>query len=131
MILALGGSLFAVYVGVRTDEVWILLFGAFVGSATMAYFFARRLQQWYTIYVFTNERAMIIKGFLDRDVRSIQWRQVTNERWQQPFIGRILGYATLSLNTASEKAGTLEMADIPGRFEVNQRLAELLDVHRP
>ena len=108
----------------------MLLAYIFVASCYGVYFFYRRLDQWYTIYVFTNDRALVLTGVFNRSARSVQWRQVTNEGWDQPFVGRIFGYATLKLNSASEKAGPLEFADIPGRFKVNQLVQDRLEHFR-
>lgn len=107
---------------------WLAMtFYIFFASCYGVFFFYRRLDQWYTVYVFTDDRALVLTGVFNRNSRSVQWRQVTNESWDQPFVGRIFGYATLRLNSASEKAGPIEMISIPGRFKINQLVNERLE----
>jgi Bacterial PH domain len=68
------------------------------------YVFYRRLEDIYTLYVFTNQRVMRLSGVFNRDQASIDWHQIVDTSWQQSFLGRLLGYATLRVDSASEKA---------------------------
>jgi Bacterial PH domain len=89
----------------------------------------RRLEDLYTLYVFTNQRVMRLSGIFNRDQASIDWLRVVDFGWKQPFLGRLLGYATLRVDSASEKASLAELRDIPGRFKVNKIIVEELAKH--
>jgi Bacterial PH domain len=89
----------------------------------------RRLEDLYTLYVFTNQRVMRLSGIFNRDQASIDWLRVVDFGWKQPFLGRLFGYATLRVDSASEKASLAELRDIPGRFKVNKIIVEELAKH--
>jgi Bacterial PH domain len=89
----------------------------------------RRLEDWYTLYVFTDRRVMRLSGVFNRDSASIDWPRIQDFAWQQAFLGRLLGYATLRVDSASEKASLKELKDIPGRFRINNLMVENLKRH--
>jgi membrane protein YdbS with pleckstrin-like domain len=89
----------------------------------------KRLEDLYTLYVFTNQRVMRLSGIFNRDQASIDWLRVVDFAWKQPFLGRLFGYATLRVDSASEKASLAELRDIPGRFKVNKIIVEELAKH--
>jgi hypothetical protein len=105
----------------------LIVFLIFDGHAL--YLAYRRLEDLYTLYVFTNQRVMRLSGVFNRDQASIDWLRVVDFGWKQPFLGRLLGYATLRVDSASEKASLTELRDIPGRFKVNKIIVEALAKH--
>jgi Bacterial PH domain len=100
----------------------------FVISAEIVVFVVKRLSEYYTLYVLTDDRVMKLSGILKHDEASINWERVTDIAWSQSLSGRLLGYATLRVDSANEKAALKELRDIPNRGEVNQIVTGLLDL---
>jgi membrane protein YdbS with pleckstrin-like domain len=128
----------------QTTVVMLLWFGAMVArgpfstTAILAfllfdghvlYLVYKRLEDLYTLYVFTNQRVMRLSGVFNRDQASIDWVRVVDFGWSQPFLGRLFGFATLRVDSASEKASLKELRDLPGRFRVNKIIVEELAQH--
>ncbi len=117
----------AIFVRGFASTTAIIAFLIFDGHAL--YLAYRRLEDLYTLYVFTNQRVMRLSGIFNRDQASIDWLRVVDFGWKQPFLGRLFGYATLRVDSASEKASLAELRDIPGRFKVNKIIVEELAKH--
>jgi membrane protein YdbS with pleckstrin-like domain len=100
----------------------------FVVSTLAVVFLSKRFSEYYTLYVFTDDRVMKLSGVLTRSEASINWERVTDIAWDQSFAGRLLGFATLRVDSANEKAVLKELKDIPNRAEVNQVVTERLDL---
>jgi uncharacterized membrane protein YdbT with pleckstrin-like domain len=69
-----------------------------------------RFEQIYTRHVLTNVRIMRITGFFKRDMAFIPWAKVTDVRFSSTVTGRLLGYATVNIDSANEQSGLKEMA---------------------
>ncbi|MFP3901814.1 MAG: PH domain-containing protein [Acidimicrobiia bacterium] len=95
--------------------------GVFLGLVAIgvaAALFFRRLSEAYTSYVITTVRIIRLSGVLSRRVKSIPWVRVTDLSMEQKFIGRILGYATVHIESANEESGLKNLKGIsdPVRF---------------
>jgi Bacterial PH domain len=118
--------------------IFAFMFGPFSAPALLAFLvfdghilfmFYRRLEDWYTLYVFTDQRVLHLQGVFERDAASIEWPRVVDFSWQQAFLGRLLGFATLRMDSASERAGFKELRDIPSRYTINRLIVEQLAKH--
>jgi membrane protein YdbS with pleckstrin-like domain len=109
------------------STVALVVFLIFDGH--VLYLVYKRIEDLFTLYVFTNQRVMRLSGVFNRDQASIDWVRVVDFGWKQPFLGRLFGYATLRVDSASEKASLAELRDIPGRFRVNKIIVEELAKH--
>jgi membrane protein YdbS with pleckstrin-like domain len=105
----------------------IVVFLVFDGH--VLYLVYKRLEDLFTLYVFTNQRVMRLSGVFNRDQASIDWVRVVDFGWSQPFLGRLFGFATLRVDSASEKASLKELRDLPGRFKVNKIIVDELAKH--
>jgi Bacterial PH domain len=117
----------AIFVRGFASTTAIIAFLIFDGH--VLYLAYRRLEDLYTLYVFTNQRVMRLSGIFNRDQASIDWLRIVDFGWKQAFLGRLFGYATLRVDSASEKASLAELRDIPGRFKVNKIIVEELAKH--
>ena len=90
-----------------------------VAGSMLLYLFIKRASQWYTRYVLTNFRVMRMTGVLKRSNAWIPWVKVTDVRYRATFWGRMLGFATLSIDSANELSGLKELKDLrdPARCE--------------
>jgi uncharacterized membrane protein YdbT with pleckstrin-like domain len=72
-----------------------------------------------TQYVFTNRRIIIRRGLLTKQGRDMPLSKVNNVTFEVSFLGRILNFGRLIIQSAGEDAG-LEIEDVPN-VEVIQR----------
>lgn len=84
----------------------------------------RRIEQRYTSYVITNLRLIRISGILSRDVASIPWTRMTGLSYKQSAWGRLLGYATIHIESANEESGLRDFSDINDPATFHQRLLD-------
>src|SRR3954464_11172129 len=78
----------------------------------------RRLQAWYTRYALTDFRLIRSWGVIKRQLAWMPWSKVTDIRLVQTLAGRILGYATVRIESANEASGFKAVTDlrVPHRF---------------
>jgi membrane protein YdbS with pleckstrin-like domain len=85
-----------------------------------------RLDDRYTAYVITNARMIRMSGVLRNDVESIPWVRVTDVHFQQSFVERLLGYATLHIESANENTGLRQMSGIDDFESFTRHLTDMI-----
>ncbi|MGH9112945.1 MAG: PH domain-containing protein, partial [Acidimicrobiales bacterium] len=95
-------------------------------SVVMLVLVLRRLSERYTSYVITNVRIMRIAGVVTRQVHSIPWMRVTDLSFDQKWMGRLFGYATLHIESANEDSGLRDLAGISNPIRFNQYLVDMV-----
>jgi membrane protein YdbS with pleckstrin-like domain len=128
LLLGVVVGLLAIGVGLVVGGFTGIAIIVFVISTLIVVFLTKRFSEYYTLYVFTDDRVMKLSGVLTRSEASINWERVTDTAWEQSFTGRLFGFATLRVDSANEKAALKELRDIPNRAEVNQVVTERLDL---
>lgn len=81
----------------------------------------------YTRYVMTNFRVIRTQGILRRENFSIPWGRITDFAWDQSTLGRLLGYATIRLVTASEESGLKELKNLSDPEGFNAVFVRLIE----
>ena len=91
------------------------------------YLVIKRLRFWYTRYVLTDFRVIRSWGVLTRQTAWIPWSKVTDISMRQSLLGRLLGYATVRIESANEDSGFKEITDLrhPQRF--HRYVAEMVE----
>jgi membrane protein YdbS with pleckstrin-like domain len=89
---------------------------------------ARALQASYTRYVITTFRVMRVSGVLSRANVWIPWQKVTDLSFQQTWLGRVLGYATVRIESANEDSGLKDMKDLRDPLTFNRILVEMINL---
>ena len=94
------------------------LLGTIVIGVVAGILVVRRLQAWYTRYALTDFRLIRSWGVLKRQLAWIPWSKVTDVLLVQTLAGRILGYATVRIESANEASGFKAVTDLrdPHRF---------------
>jgi uncharacterized membrane protein YdbT with pleckstrin-like domain len=82
-----------------------------------------------THYVFTNERVILREGVFSRDGRDIPLGRVNDVSFSHSLIGRMLGYGTLTIESAGER-GQVLLADLPRVEKTQSVLYELVEADR-
>jgi membrane protein YdbS with pleckstrin-like domain len=92
--------------------------GLIVIGVVSAVLVVQRLQRWYTRYALTDFRLIRSWGVLNRRLAWIPWSKVTDVSMVQTLAGRILGYATVRIESANEASGFKAVTDLrdPHRF---------------
>jgi membrane protein YdbS with pleckstrin-like domain len=85
-----------------------------------------RLSERYTSYVITNVRIMRVSGILTRRVHSIPWMRVTDLTFDQTWLGRVLGYATLHIESANEEGGLRDLVGVSNPMLFNRYLVDMV-----
>ncbi len=86
----------------------------------------KRLGERYTSYVITNVRIMRVSGIVTRRVHSIPWMRVTDLTFDQSWLGRVLGYATLHIESANEDSGLRDLAGVSKPMVFNRYLVDMV-----
>jgi membrane protein YdbS with pleckstrin-like domain len=86
----------------------------------------QRLTDRYTAYIITNARMIRMAGVVKQSVESIPWVRVTDIHFEQSPLERILGYATLHIQSANENTGLAHMSGIGDPEEFNHHLVDMV-----
>jgi hypothetical protein len=94
------------------------ILGMMVIAAVTTTLVVRRLQAWYTRYALTDFRLIRSWGVINRHLAWIPWSKVTDVSLVQTLAGRLLGYATVRIESANEASGFKAVTDLrdPHRF---------------
>jgi membrane protein YdbS with pleckstrin-like domain len=87
----------------------------------------RRLQAFYTRYVLTDFRVIRSWGVLNRQMAWIPWSKVTDVSISQSLSGRMLGYATVRIESANEDSGFKEIKDLCEPHRFHRYIAEIVE----
>jgi uncharacterized membrane protein YdbT with pleckstrin-like domain len=87
----------------------------------------RRAQAWYTRYALTDFRVVRSWGILSRRMAWIPWSKVTDVSLAQSMAGRILGYATVRIESANEASGFKEITDLRDPHRFHRLIAEIVE----
>ena len=79
-----------------------------------------------THFLFTNERVVLQHGVFSRERRDIPLSRVNDHSMNQQFVGRLLGYGTLTIESAGER-GQSVLPDVPKVDRVQTKLYELVE----
>ena len=91
-----------------------------VGVIIVVWFAAMPFLRWLTTqFVFTNRRVIVRRGLLTKQGRDMPLAKVNNVSFSVPFMGRILNYGRLVIQSAGEDSD-LDIDDVPN-VEVIQR----------
>ena len=87
----------------------------------------RRAQAWYTRYALTDFRVIRSWGILSRHMAWIPWSKVTDVSITQTTAGRLLGYATVRIESANEASGFKEIKDLRDPHRFHRYIAEIVE----
>lgn len=102
----------AIVWGTTTGNLFVAGLAMVTCGALMLYLRAKRWAEQYTAYVLTTARVMKVSGFLRRSAAWIPWVKVTDVRIEASLMGRLLGYATVYIDSANETSGLAEMKNL-------------------
>lgn len=103
----------------------LLGFMAVIAIATVLV--VQRLQAWYTRYALTDFRVIRSWGVVSRQMAWIPWSKVTDVSVHQTAAGRLLGYATVRIESANEASGFKEIKDLRDPHRFHRFIAEIVE----
>ena len=101
--------------------------GFVIVDLMLFYLVMRRLQWWYVRYVLTDFRVMHTWGILKRHVAWIPWAKVTDVSMTQTWLGRLLGYATVRIESANEASGLGVISDLRQPLLFYRTISEMVE----
>lgn len=107
---------------------WVLLAAAIV---ILVWFVLFPFMRWLTTeYVFTNKRIILREGLLTKRGRDIPLSKVNGISHMSPFLGRLLNYGALTIDSANE-SGEVYIADVPNVEEIQRLVYSLMEGQTP
>jgi len=122
VVVAVGVFLFII---TPVPIVQIILAG--IGLVILVWFVLFPFMRWVTTqYVFTSRRIILREGLLTKKGRDIPLSKVNGISHETPFLGRILNYGALQIESANED-GAVYIADVPNVEEIQREIYVLME----
>jgi membrane protein YdbS with pleckstrin-like domain len=84
-----------------------------------------RVADWYyDRFILTNKRVMVVKGIITRNVAMMPLLRVTDMKYVQSPLGRILNYGTFELESAGQDQALRKIVNLPNPNELYLRIVE-------
>lgn len=98
---------------------------AVVAYAAIMGFVGYRVADWYyDRFILTNKRVMVVKGLVTRNVAMMPLLRVTDMKYEQSPLGRMLNYGTFVLESAGQDQALREVKHLPNPNELYLRVVE-------
>jgi len=75
-------------------------------------------------FILTNKRVMVVRGIVTRDVGMMPLGRVTDMKYEQSPLGRLLNYGTFILESAGQDQALREVKNLPNPNELYLRVVE-------
>jgi uncharacterized membrane protein YdbT with pleckstrin-like domain len=106
-------------------NVWISL-------ALTAYLVYKAMVWWKSYYVITDERVLLLTGFISVNVSAVRLARVAETSFSRSVFGRIFGYGDLKLDAAGEQLSLATLTYLPRAEQVYRLVTSLLlDEYEP
>lgn len=127
ILLAIGVAIFLIF---NISKIIILAIIAI--PLTLLILYSLIYFDWYlkraNIYVITNKRILIHKGWLSTRLISADFNQITDIKVVQPFLDRLIYKAgVLKINTAGMEAHPIILFHIEDPYKIKRKLNEIRD----
>ena len=127
ILLMVGVAILTGFVAGRSGANLFSVAGFLVVDVLAIMLVVRRAQAWYTRYALTDFRVIRSWGILARRMAWIPWSKVTDCSVAQSMAGRILGYATVRIESANEASGFKEITDLRDPHRFHRLIAEIVE----
>ena len=98
-----------------------------VGVIVVAWWAALPFLRWLTTqFVFTNRRVIVRRGLLTKQGRDMPLSKVNNVSFSVPFMGRILNYGRLVIQSAGDDSD-LDIDDVPSVEKIQRDVYALYE----
>ncbi|NJC69375.1 PH domain-containing protein [Planosporangium thailandense] len=84
----------------------------------------RAADWWYDRFILTNKRVMLVNGIVTRKVAMMPLLRVTDMKYVQSPLGRLLNYGTFELESAGQEQALRKVDNLPNPNELYLRIVE-------
>jgi membrane protein YdbS with pleckstrin-like domain len=95
--------------------VWIVIMGWVLWDVAEWY---------YDRFILTNKRVMLIEGIISRRVAMMPLARVTDMKYTQSALGRVLGYGTFELESAGQEQALRNVPNLPNPTDLYLQVVE-------
>jgi membrane protein YdbS with pleckstrin-like domain len=93
-------------------------------AAVMIWVIWRVADWWFDRFILTNKRVMVVKGLVTRNVGMMPLLRVTDMKYVQSPLGRMLNYGTFELESAGQEQALRKVKNLPNPNELYLRIVE-------
>ncbi len=79
---------------------------------------------YYDRFILTNKRVMLIEGIIARNVAMMPLSRVTDMKYTQSALGRVLGYGTFELESAGQEQALRNVPNLPNPTDLYLQVVE-------
>lgn len=79
---------------------------------------------WFDRFILTNKRVMVVSGIITRNVAMMPLQRVTDMKYVQSPLGRVLNYGTFELESAGQEQALRSIPHLPSPNELYLRIVE-------
>jgi membrane protein YdbS with pleckstrin-like domain len=79
---------------------------------------------WFDRFILTNKRVMVVSGVITRNVAMMPLQRVTDMKYLQSALGRVLNYGTFELESAGQDQALRSIPHLPSPNELYLRIVE-------
>ena len=109
----------------RQDGMTALSTASFLLWLAAMGYLAWKVADWhFDRFILTNKRVMVVKGIITRNVAMMPLLRVTDMKYEQTPLGRILNYGTFVLESAGQDQALREVPHLPNPNELYLRVVE-------
>jgi len=102
----------------------LLTVALLIWAAVMGWVVWRVVDWWFDRFILTNKRVMVVKGFITRNVGMMPLLRVTDMKYVQSPLGRVLNYGTFELESAGQDQALRNVKNLPNPNELYLRIVE-------
>src|SRR6266511_537698 len=79
---------------------------------------------WFDRFILTNKRVMVVSGIITRNVAMMPLLRVTDMKYVQSPLGRVLNYGHFELESAGQEQALRKISNLPNPNELYLRIVE-------
>lgn len=95
--------------------IWLLIMGWVLWDV---------VEWYYDRFILTNKRVMLIEGVISRNVAMMPLSRVTDMKYTQSPLGRVLGYGTFELESAGQEQALRNVPNLPNPTDLYLQVVE-------
>jgi len=124
LLVTIGVGLLAGYLARinAADEISGILVIAWLG--VVVWVAVKIVDWWYDRFILTNKRVMVVSGVVSRNVAMMPLQRVTDMKYMQSALGRLLSYGTFELESAGQEQALRRIPYLPSPNDLYLRIVE-------
>ncbi|HLL64251.1 MAG TPA: PH domain-containing protein [Micromonosporaceae bacterium] len=106
------------------DQGEVMALVIIIWAIIMAYVIWQIADWYYDRFILTNKRVMVVKGLITRNVAMMPLLRVTDMKYVQSPLGRLLNYGNFELESAGQDQALSKIRNLPNPNELYLRIVE-------